>query len=485
MPRGPDLFARWLSELRRAKLFHAGERVGAAVSGGPDSILLLEFMKQLAREWGLALAVVHFNHHLRGSESDADERFVRERARALGIEFLGGEADVGQAAREKHRNQEAIARELRYRFFFSLVNRGRLDKVATAHTANDQAETVLLRLLRGAGTRGLGGVYPALEGKIVRPFLSLTRAEIEAEIQKRTLDFRVDSTNLETRLRRNKIRIELLPLLEREFNPEVIGLLKELADRARDDEDFLEQQARERAKPWRVREPPPHRGEGAEEKIPVRALIEFPAAVERRVLRQMIHAVQGNLRGFAHRHIEALRKFSADAPSGRRLVLPGGLVARKEFDWLILGIEPSPRQDTEFSYPVEVPGEVAVSQVGLVFEFKIVGPQDLRKAYNDSGVGGLDRQKLSGKFVLRNWRPGDCFKPLGSRQAQKLKELFRQRRIPIDRRRTWPVLENGKEIVWVRGFPPASSAAASPESGEVFIIKEKRIPDRGPLGELK
>src|SRR5690348_7407614 len=230
MPRQPDLYARWLTEVRRHNFFHAGDRVGVAVSGGPDSILLFTFMNQAARALGLSLAAVHFNHHIRGAESDADEQFVRGQARRLGVEFLRGEADVPRAARTSGRNLEATARDLRYRFFNSLIHQGRLDKVVTAHTASDQAETVLLRLLRGTGTKGLGGIFPVLDGKIFRPFLGVTRCEVELEMNKRKLEFRVDSSNLNTKLRRNKVRTELLPLLQKEFNPEIIRLLKELAD---------------------------------------------------------------------------------------------------------------------------------------------------------------------------------------------------------------------------------------------------------------
>lgn len=243
------VYSRWLKEAIRQGTFRAGERVGVAVSGGPDSVLLLHFLKDSATELGITPAAVHFNHHLRGAESDGDERFVRTLAGSLGIAFMGGEADVARVARDKKRNLEATARELRYRFFFSLVDQGRLDKVVTAHTANDQAETVLMRLLRGAGTRGLSGIYPLLEGKVARPFLDLTRTEIIGELEARGLEFRIDSTNLDTRLVRNKIRRELLPLLKREFNPAVIPLLKSHADRARDEEAFLEQQARERSRP--------------------------------------------------------------------------------------------------------------------------------------------------------------------------------------------------------------------------------------------
>ncbi len=466
MPRRTDPCTRWLAEVRRADLFRPGERVGVAVSGGPDSVLLLSYMQRLAREMGLNLAVVHFNHQLRGAESDTDETFVSGLAEISGLEFIRGAAEVERVAREKHRNLEATARDLRYRFFFSLVGRGRLDKVATAHTASDQAETVLLRLLRGTGTRGLGGIYPSLEGKIVRPFLCLTRSEVESELKSRKLESRTDSTNRDPRRRRNRIRMELLPALEREYNPEIVLLLKELADRARDDERFLEAQARDHARAWRVRE-------GQEERIPVRPLTEFPPAVARRVLRQMISAVRGNLRGISHAHIEALRRFAATAQSGRSLTLPRGLAARKEFEWLALGAQATGCQGADFAYPVRLPGEVSIPQLGLKLRFKIVGLKDLGRAYNGCGMAGLDRLKLSGKPVLRNWRAGDRFQPLGSRKPLKLKELFRLHRVPLKQRKIWPVLECGREIVWVRGFPAASSVAVSSETREVVVISEE------------
>jgi len=465
MPARTDLYNRWAQEMRRGSLLRAGERVGVAVSGGPDSVLLLEFAKALAGKLGLVVSAVHFNHHLRGEESDADERFAREMAGRLGVAFLRAEADVARVARERRRNLEATARELRYRFFFSLIHRGRLDKVATAHTANDQAETVLLRLLRGAGTRGLGGIYPALEGRIVRPFLSLTRAQVEAELARRNLEFRVDSTNLQARFRRNRVRKELLPWLEKEFNAEMVPLLTELADRARDDEEYLEQQARERARPWRVRE-------NEEEKIPVRPLTEFPPALARRVIRQMVAAAGGSPVGVAHRHIEALRHLAADAQSGRRLGLPGNLVARRDFEWLVIGPGPAWPSNDDFSFAISPPAEVTVPQLDITLQFKIVERAEVGRAYNGQEGIWLDPLKLPGELFLRNWRGGDRFCPLGCRKAQKLKELFRQRRIPAGQRKAWPVLESGKEIVWVRGFPVAASVVASPEAGRVMMVLE-------------
>jgi tRNA(Ile)-lysidine synthase len=472
MPHRSDLFRRWSSEMRKAHLLRPGERVGVAVSGGADSVLLLHFMEQFSRDMGLHLVVVHFNHQLRGPDSVADEQFVRERAESLGMEFIGGEAAVAKVARERHCNLEATARDLRYRFFFSLVNQGRVDKVLTAHTANDQAETVLMRLLRGSGTKGLGGIYPVLEGKVVRPFLRLTRAEIDSELSRRKLDIRVDASNRDTRFLRNKVRAELLPLLERDYNPAIVSILSELADRARDDEAYLERQAWERAHAWRIRE-------GRNEKIPVSAFAQFPRSTGRRVLRQMIAAVSGNLRGVTHGHVEALRRFAVEGQSGRSLVLPQGLVARKEFDWLIIGVREQETARNGYSYPVEVPGKIRIPELGSTFLFRIVNSREIGKGYNSADGPKVDLSKLKGNLRIRSWQAGDSFQPVGSRKRRKVKELFQERRIPLGQRRLWPVLDCGKSVIWVRGFPPDAQVAVSPVTERVVTIVEESLELRG------
>ncbi len=466
MRHRPDLYTRWARDVRSQKLFHSGQRVGVGVSGGPDSVLLFHFMKTLAGEVGFTLAAVHFNHRLRGAESNGDEAMVRDLAGSLQMDFVRGEADVARATRERHGNVEAVARELRYRYFFSLVDQDRLDLVATAHTANDQAETVLMRLLRGTGTRGLGGIYPLLEGKVVRPFLSVTRAEVMEEIAARKISYRVDSSNLNMNLRRNRVRMELLPELTRAYNPQLIPLLNQFADRARDDEACLEDLARERSKAWRMRE-------GQEERIPVRALAEFPRAISRRVLRQMLQSVQGSSSGLTHVQIESLRRFAAGAQSGKALELPGNVVARKEFSWLVVGNKSTEAAPGDFSYAVTVPGSLAVKELKCLFHFKKLTRAGLREAYNLDKLVCLDPQKLQGPLELRNWRAGDSFCPTGSRGVRKLKELFRERKIPNISRNGWPVLVSAGQIVWVRGFPPDRGVAANGQTMQVVVVEEE------------
>jgi len=187
----------------------------------------------------------------------------------------------------------------------------------------------------------------------------------------------------------------------------------------------------------------------------------------------MLRSLCPALQGVAHAQIERLLRFATCAQSGRSLALPGGAVARKEFDWLILGLQPISTRDDAYNYPVEVPGEVGVPALGSTFGFKIVELQGLPEEYNKIAGSALDPQKLRHGLSLRNWRAGDQFWPSGSRELRKLKELFRLRKIPLRQRRLWPVLECGKQIVWVRGYPPAASVVASPESRAILLIEEK------------
>lgn len=459
------LYNRWSLEMRRARFLHPGERVGVAVSGGPDSVLLLDFLQRLSRDAGFTLAVVHFNHHLRGAESDEDARFVRRWAQELGLPFLLGEARVAEEARKRRRNLEATARELRYRFFLGLIRQGRIDQVATAHTLDDQAETVLLHILRGTGTKGLGGIHPSFEGKIMRPFLSLTRAEIEAALQEQKLPFRVDSSNLDTGFRRNKIRLDLLPLLEKEYNPEVKRLLSELSDRAREDEAYLEQQAREHAGAWRVRE-------GGTERIPRRFLADLPQALARRVLRQAAQAVAGNLHGVTYRHIEALREFALKSQSGRKLLLPRGLEARTEFEWLILSSEAGEGVAAPFAYPVALPGTISVAEIGRCFTFKMVDSAEVPRDYNRGEWPELNPLNLPAQLVFRNWREGDRYCPAGHQKSVRVKELFRRRRVPRGDRSLWPVLDSERGIVCARSLPAAGWAVTGEVKDKVLLIQE-------------
>jgi tRNA(Ile)-lysidine synthase len=559
---------RVLSHIRRQELLRAGDRVGVAVSGGIDSVALLRLLLELRGEVGIVVSVVHFNHKLRGVESDADERFVANLAREHDLEFHGDGDDVAQRAAEEHVSVEAEARELRYGFFRHLLGEDRegnpqglkpsahgalegtaeavplpnpfpnpnparlLNKVATGHTLDDQAETVLMRMIRGAGLRGLGAIYPRLAveddagelcGEIVRPLLGIRRRELEQYLKEIGQAWREDSTNADATFTRNRVRQLVLPLLEKEFNPAVAESLGELAEIAREEEDYWENEvagwmgtAVHWAEPdWaRVRlgreglvqitsptlrgglsKSPTSGAKNAREmghpeinnlqsRIENASWLVMDASVDRlwflgeptAVQRRVVKAI-GEQAGIPleFKHVEGILRFAGGgAGSGKELVLPLGWKVERETDRLVFITpdlrEPAPRLDYEYALPV--PGVVAVYEAGSEFEAQRV-PGGAKAGYNPDHL--LDAECLPGPLRVRNWRPGDRFWPAHTKSPKKIKELLQEQHVALPQRRLWPVIVSGDEIVWVRGFPSPAKLQAKPGRHAVFIAEKQLI----------
>ena len=274
------------------RMISPGQRVAVACSGGPDSTALLLVLQELAPKLGCTLSVCHFNHRLRGDESQQDERFVRSLADGLGIAFDCARADVRGSAAKARANLEAKARELRYRFFRSLIEARKADRIAVGHTADDQAETVLHRFLRGSGTRGLAGIYPVAEAGIVRPLIEVRRQAVVQWLQARGQSWREDESNRDLRLTRNRIRHELLPILSG-YNPRIVETLAGTGVIARDEESFWERFLPEvLAGAARV--------EAGRVVLEITALRELQPAVARRVLRWALGAAAYGTRELAN-----------------------------------------------------------------------------------------------------------------------------------------------------------------------------------------
>lgn len=568
------LAERVLSHIGRQELLRAGNRVGVAVSGGIDSVALLRLLLELRGELGVVLSVVHFNHKLRGEESDADERFAANLARQHDLEFLSDSEDLVQYAADEHVSVEAAARELRYGFFRHLLGEDRdgdpqglkpstncavdgtaeavpfpgsgaanpgpaflaseksgstepfpvpLNKVATGHTLDDQAETVLMRMIRGSGLRGLGAIYPRIAvegddgelcGEIVRPLLAVRRSELEQYVKEIGQSWRDDSTNVDVSFTRNRVRKLVLPLLEKEFNPAVAEGLAELAEIARGEEDYWENEvagwmgtAVHWAEPDWAREVSgrselvqivpatnrPKANSSANEEL--RARIESapwlvmdasvdrvwflgePTAVQRRVVKAI-----GEQAGIPleFKHVEGILRFAeAGAGSGKELALPLGWKVEREPNRLLFLTpdlrEPTPRQDYEYALPV--PGVVVVHEAGSEFEAQRI-PGSMKAGYNPDRL--LDAESLPGPLRVRNWRPGDRFWPAHTKSPKKIKELLQERHVALPQRRLWPVIVSGDEIVWVRGFRSPTKLQAKPGRDVVFIA-EKQLTEKAAM----
>jgi tRNA(Ile)-lysidine synthase len=587
------LAERVLGQIRREELLRAGDRVGVAVSGGIDSVALLRLLVELRQELGIVLCVVHFNHGLRGAESEADREFVAGLAREHGLEFHVGGGDVAQLAAQEHSGVEAAARELRYGFFRELLGSGEgfdaevaalaespaentsgaeaqnlksayrsagsagppkstppglkpapsvalkgtleavpvphlpqpsveapltiLDKVVTGHTLDDQAETVLMRVIRGTGLRGLGGIYPRIvverededgHGEIVRPLLEIRRRELEQYLVDLKQTWREDSTNAEAKFTRNRVRRLVLPLLEREFNPAVAESFAELAKIARDEEDYWENEI----SGWlgtvvQWSQPEWTRGlpgfDGSQALVQIQAsnpqlaspelmerleqagpaimnasvsrpwLLTEPRAVQRRVVKAI-----GDEAGIPleFKHVEEILRFAAEeGPSGKELSLPLGWKIRRDPEAVVFITPDLRRQERipDYEYTLAVPGRALVPELGGVIEALLVTaaptPEAREAEYNPQQL--LRADLLPGRLMVRNWRPGDRFWPGHTKSPKKVKELLQEQHVAQPERRLWPVAVSGDEIVWMRGFSVPTRLQAK-AGQEAVLIRE-------------
>jgi tRNA(Ile)-lysidine synthase len=528
--------------IRRQELLKAGDRVGVAVSGGIDSVALLRLLLELRRELGIVLSVVHFNHRLRGAESDADQEFVASLAREHDLEFHADSEDVAQRAAEEQISVETAARELRYGFFRHLLGeestadpqglkpdlsgfalRGSeeplfhqyfLNKIVTGHTLDDQAETVLMRMIRGSGLRGLGGIHPRIPvedddgeicGEIIRPLLGVRRRELEQYLKDIGQPWSEDSTNADARFARNRVRKLVVPLLEQEFNPAVAESLAELAEIARGEEDYWENeisgwlgttvhwsqpewtlvrsretslvqiallgsQALNSAKESELRAKIDNApGLVMNASVSRMWFLGEPIAVQRRLVKAI-----GEHAGIPleFKHVEEiLRVAGEDDASSKELSLPLGWKLLRESELLVFVTpdlrEPVPPQD--YDYPIPVPGRILVYEAGSSIELRRV-PAAAQPGYNPDHL--LDAESLPGPLRVRNWRPGDRFRPAHTKSPKKIKELLQERHVAQAERKFWPVVVSGDEIVWLRGFPTSARLRAKPGRAAILIVDE-------------
>jgi tRNA(Ile)-lysidine synthase len=509
-----SLAGHLLVSLKKREILRAGERVGVGVSGGADSVALLMLLLEWRAALGIVVRVAHLNHKLRGAASDADEKFVRQLAAKHGLVFHGESVNVSARAKREKANLEDAGRRARCEFFARLVAEGKVDRVAVAHTADDQAETVLAHILRGTGLAGLGGIHPRTES-VVRPLLGVRRAELRAYLRAKKQKWREDATNQDTARTRARIRKKLLPLMEREFQSGVVEHLASLAEFAREDEEFLELLAREHCEALARQTVDETRitvgdllrplnreklctqgaeGTGDTEKKEVRNEEEGREkfkALTTRMLRRLIEERKSGLGQITGRHITAVMELARVGESGKAVQLPGRVEVRRERSELIFcGNSPRPTLRTVGKHGVEKNsvakyehkidftdfrnGEMAlpVPQAGCVFRLRVIDWVAKRGDTSKSGAV-LDRDRLRLPLVLRNWRFGDKLQPAGHQKAHKLKRLLNEKRISRWERDGWPVLTSGGVLVWARGFPVAAGYAANEGTRTGILIAEE------------
>jgi tRNA(Ile)-lysidine synthase len=475
--------------IQRYSLISPGEIVVVGVSGGADSVCLLHILAKCQKGLGIKLHVAHLNHQLRGVESEVDAKYVSNLAGSLGVPIIIDSQDVAAYRIERNFSLEEAARELRYAFLARVAGEVGANRIAIGHTSNDQVETILMHILRGTGITGLCGLAPcspmaydkqgmslrAPTGQdnllVIRPLLDITREETTNYCQEHQLDPRIDSSNRSLSFFRNRLRLQLLPLL-RQYNPSVDQALLRLADIAKEDSAFIEQQA---FKLW-------DEVAGQENNaiyFDKKQIASLPIALQRQLLRAAVTKLAGDTRDIEASHIEMARSLLNKAV-GKKVSLPHDFVCQVGYDEIVIAstakqsqILPCPFPPLPGEVPLKVPGKTVFP--GWKVRASIVGERvdslSLRGALSPSGetrqsnlVADFDLHKTGAELFVRQRQPGDRFQPLGMNMPKKLYEFMVDAKIPRSWRGRIPIVCSPQQIIWVVGWRIDDRVKTTPTS---------------------
>lgn len=454
-----------IETIENNNMLNKGDKVIVGVSGGPDSMCLLHLLMTLKDDYSLEIIASHINHGLRGSEADEDEMYVKKFCSENNIKFTSIKEDVHKISVERNISCESAGRDLRYEFFNKVKDENKGDKIAVAHNLNDQAETVLMRLIRGAALEGLGGIKPVRDKLYIRPLLFCTRSEIEEYCEKNNLNPRIDHTNFENIYARNKIRLELIPYIERNFNKDIINTLSRLSENLRLDSDYMKHEAEKKYKTYCTNK---------EDRVIIskEGFLEHEAIVSR-VIRKAFLGLLGHLNNFEKKHICQVIELQK-RNTGRAIMLPNELIAFNNYgDIHIYAKENNPLVPIESKeYKLNI-GENLISELGLTI---CIDEMELKQASygNQENLKYFDMDKVQEDISLRFRKNGDKFSPLGISGHKKLKDVFIDMKVPREERDRIPLICFGSEIAWIAGYKISNKFKIDNGTKRVLRMKLER-----------
>jgi tRNA(Ile)-lysidine synthase len=452
------------------------DSVVIGVSGGPDSVALLHMLFKIAPRFSLRLGVAHLNHCLRQTESDKDAEFVESLASTFDLPCYVQKRDVRRYQRKSRLSLEEAARRVRYEFLYDIANTHQYNKIALGHHADDNAELVLMNLLRGTGTLGLSGIPPKRDHRIIRPMMALNRADIVDFLNQNRLKCVFDRSNADTRHLRNRVRHDLIPMLKTAFNPNISETLNRLSSIIRSEEEWIGDMVH----PFFEKAALCVRENQITLSIPM--LNRYHKALQRRVVRMALAKTKGDLRRIGFVNIDSVIDLLEKKSSLGKIDLPDGLRIRRDQDVIHIyrgpGYSPADRRDNHrwdafsFEYQIKQFEPIFIKEIKAYIRFAELGIENMPD-YRCTGqhANFFDKDALNLPMVLRNFRPGDAFRPLGVSGTQKLKKFFIDKKVPQRERLKCPILLSRGKIVWVVGYRIDESVKVTPATKNVLKVE--------------
>lgn len=470
------LFKKAEKTVKKYNMLSKGDKVLIGVSGGSDSVFLLYFLYSVREKYSLSLHVAHLNHGFR-KEAEREADFVKGLAKSLGISCTIKKIDIPFFAKKRKLSKQEAAREVRYSFFIGVAERIGANKIAVGHTADDQAETFIMRMIRGSGTKGMAGIHPcplftihdSRFTVIIRPLIESGRREIIDCLKKNRIPFVKDPSNLSNAYLRNRIRNRLIPYLEKNYNPRVKETFVRSADILRGEDCFLEDYAKKiLLKLLRLR------GKGRIE-ISLLPFLKLDRAIKRRVLRIIIEELKGDIKGFSMNHIDEVIDSIVPGRTGRGINLPKGVVVERDYDLFSIYLKDSGLKTPDRrKYDVAIPGVTAIPEFGLTIYTEIKeSPEDLG---NGKIQAAFDLDNIHDKIEVRCRKEGDSFFPFGmGGKSKKLKRYFIDEKVRREERNRVPILVSGDDIIWVVGYRQDDRFKVNKNTELVLIVKAKPL----------
>lgn len=460
---GNHMKIKVMESIKKYGLIESGDKVVIGVSGGPDSMALLYVLMEICEEIPFSIYIAHVNHGVRGIEADEDERFVKAEALKHNIPYYSRRIDMeGYAIKHKISSEDA-GRILRYGFFREIISSLGDGKIAVAHNKNDQAETLMMRFMRGTGIDGLKGME-YINDDIIRPILNISRSEIEEYICVNKIRTRLDRTNLQPIYSRNKIRLELIPYIEEKFNPNIIDTLWRTSTTSYRDSSFLQEFSYAKYKQML-------KFEDKDSIILYRGMfLNEHEAIQYRVVRHCIQNLADGLKGITETHIRDVVDLFNRGDTGKSIDLINHIKAKTSYNDLILEVGKG-EEKVRFNYNVPIGEYTYLKELNCAVETKILPLEKIQFDFKERFIKYFDCDKIVGALYIRNRLPGDMFNPFGMKGTKKLKDYFIDEKVSIPNRDTIPILVDEENIMWIIGMRTSEYYKITSETKNVLVVK--------------